>query len=90
MASLVLTATQYRWVSNLPLDTRAGDVVVKQTEMDFFNGPACGLKLPQGIGRYTWALDGAVLRFVALSSDPCPRSLWLANQSYSRTPGAGP
>jgi hypothetical protein len=84
MASLRLTATHYSWVSDLPLDTRAGDVVVNQSEMDFFNGPACGLKLPQGVGRYTWTITGAVMRFVALGPDPCPRSVWLANQSYTR------
>lgn len=84
MASLKLSATQYSWVTNFPLDTRAGDVVVNRTEMDFFNGPACGLKLPHGVGRYTWAVTGSILHFDALGTDPCPRSVWLANQSYTR------
>ena len=44
-----------------------------------------GSKLPQVVGPYTWTLTGAVLHFVSLGSDPYPRTVWLADQSYSRT-----
>lgn len=81
---LRLTATQYSWTTNLGLDPRAGDVVVNHREINFFNGPACGLKPPAGIGRYTWTVTGAVLRFASVGNDPCPRRAWLDNQSYSR------
>jgi hypothetical protein len=85
MVRFTLTSTTYHWTTSLGLDARPGDVVVNHAEMDFFNGPACGLKLPQGVGRYTWTITGAALQFAPLSSDPCPRTVWLANQSYSRT-----
>ena len=84
MVQFKLTAAKYSWVTNLGLDPRAGDVVVNHSEMDFFNGPACGLQLPQGVGRYTWSLTGTVLQFAPLNQDPCPRSAWLAGQTYSR------
>jgi Fibronectin type III domain len=35
----------------------SGDVVVNHTEIDFFNGGGCGLQLPDGVGRYKWALQ---------------------------------
>jgi hypothetical protein len=85
MVQFTLTSTTYHWTTSLGLDARPGDVVVNRTEIDFFNGPACGLKLPQGVGRYTWMVTGDVLSFVALAPDPCPRTAWLADQSYSRT-----
>src|SRR6202521_2859632 len=78
-------ATTYPWTTSLGLDERPGDVLGNQTEIDFFNGPVCGLKLPQGVGRYTWTVTGTVLHFASLGSDPCPRRVWLADQSYSRT-----
>lgn len=84
MVRLKLTATQYSWTTNLRLDERAGDAVVNQSEIDFFNGPACGLKLPAGVGRYSWTVAGVVLHFAAVANDPCPRRAWLDNQSYSR------
>ena len=79
-----LTATNYGWVTNLGLDARLGDVVVNHSEIDFFNGPACGMKLPAGVGHYTWTLTGAVLGFASVGNDPCPRRVWLDNQSYTR------
>ena len=85
MVLFTLTSTTYHWTTSLGLDERPGDVVVNQTEIDFFNGPVCGLKLPQGVGRYTWTVTGTVLHFASLGSDPCPRRVWLADQSYSRT-----
>ena len=63
----------------------SGDVVVNGTEIDFFSADVCGLKLPDGVGRYTWALSDGVLQFTALGADPCPRgTAWLANRSYYR------
>jgi hypothetical protein len=85
MVRFTLTSTTYQWTTSLGLDARPGDVVVNRTEIDFFNGPACGLNLPQGVGRYAWTVTSDVLHFVALASDPCPRAVWLANQSYTRT-----
>jgi hypothetical protein len=59
-----------------------GDVVVNNTEIDFFSADVYGLKLPDGVGRYTWTLTGGLLNFVPLNQDPCPRSAtWLANRS---------
>lgn len=49
-----------------------GNVVVKNNEIDFFNGVICGLKLPDGVGRYRWAITAGVLQFT-LISDPCTR-----------------
>ena len=85
MVRFALTPTTYHWTTSLGLDERPGEVVVSRTEIDFFNGPACGLKLPQGVGRYAWMLTGDVLSFVLLAPDPCPRAVWLAGQSYTRT-----
>ena len=85
MVRFTLTSTTYHWKTSLGLDERPGDAVVNRTEIDFFNGPACGLKLPQGVGRYAWTLTGDVLSFVVLAPDPCPRVVWLAGQSYTRT-----
>ena len=85
---LTLTATRYDQ-SFTALGGRQeagqGEVVVNKGEIDFFNGELCGLQLPDGVGRYRWALAGGVLH-LALISDPCPRSEILAYMTgYSRT-----
>ena len=51
-------------------DVGVGNVVVNNSEIDFFNDPGCGNLLPDNVGRYTWALTGGVLAFT-LISDPC-------------------
>jgi hypothetical protein len=88
MLKLTLTATTYRLTHDPACGVFAstGEVVVNKTEMDFFNADACGLKLPDGVGRYTWTLSAGLLHFAALSHDPCPRGdAWLNNRTYSRT-----
>jgi hypothetical protein len=85
MFKLTFAAATYNFEINAPGRTGGGgDVVVNGTEIDFFNGEACALTLPAGVGRYTWSLTGGVLHFTSLNQDPCPRSPILANQSYSR------
>jgi hypothetical protein len=85
MFKLTFTAATYNFEVNAPGRTGGGgDAVVNGTEIDFFNGQACSLTLPQGVGRYTWTLTGAVVHFAPLNQDPCPRSPILANQSYGR------
>jgi hypothetical protein len=63
----------------------SGNVVVNNNEIDFFNGAICGLQLPDGVGRYTWTLKGAILHFT-LISDPCSRYEVLAYQGYGQYP----
>jgi hypothetical protein len=58
----------------------SGDVVVT----NFFNGVICGLKLPDGVGRYTWTLTGGILYF-KLISDPCTRWEVYTDEGWSRT-----
>jgi hypothetical protein len=85
MFKLTLTATTYNFAINAPGRTNGGgDVGVNGTEIDFFNGQACGLALPEGVGRYTWTLTGGVLHFAPLNQDACPRAPLLVNQSYNR------
>jgi hypothetical protein len=64
-----------------------GDVVVNNDEIDFFNGVLCGLKLPDGVGRYTWRVTAGVLYFT-LISDPCDRKTFYTgwNRGFTRTP----
>lgn len=65
-----------------------GDVVVNGDEIDFFNVQACGLFLPEGVGRYRWTLHGATLHFAPLNSDPCPvRHAHFADQDFTRSGG---
>jgi hypothetical protein len=59
--------------------------VVNNDEIDFFNGVLCGLKLPDGVGRYTWRVTAGVLYFT-LISDPCSRSTYYAYRGFTRTP----
>jgi hypothetical protein len=86
---LTLTGTTFHLlgVNNQAFGTTGspGDVVVNNTEIDFFNGDACGLQLPEGVGRYTWTHTSAALHFTPLNQDPCGRTDYLANQSYVRT-----
>jgi hypothetical protein len=83
---LTFTATTYHQELTASASTLAGsgDVVVKNSEIDFFNGVLCGLTLPDGIGRYTWTLTGGFLHFT-LISDPCPRSALYTHAAWSRT-----
>jgi len=60
-------------------------VVVNHNEIDFFNGVICGLKLPYGVGLYTWTITAGVLYF-NLISDPCTRREVHTDQGWSRTP----
>jgi hypothetical protein len=85
---LTLMATTYREAYTARGGTQQagqGDVVVNNNEIDFFNGVLCGRHLPDGVGRYRWALTGGVL-YLTLISDPCPRPGPLVYQGWSRTP----
>jgi hypothetical protein len=85
---LTLTATNYRLTHDPACGglTSTGEVVVNKTEIDFFNADVCGLKLPDGVGRYGWTLTSGLLHFSALNPDPCPRgAAWFDNRSYGRT-----
>jgi hypothetical protein len=85
MFKLTFTPTTYIYATNAPGRTGGGgNAVVNGTELDFFNGEACGLSLPAGVGRYRWTLASGVLKFAPLNQDECPRAPLLANQSYSR------
>jgi hypothetical protein len=82
MFKLTFTASSYNFEINAPGRTGGGgDAVVNGAEIDFFNGEACSLQLPAGVGRYTWTLTGGVLHFTPMNQDPCPRSPILANES---------
>ncbi|MEO8572009.1 MAG: hypothetical protein ABI553_09970 [Chloroflexota bacterium] len=66
----------------------SGSIVVNGNEIDFFNVKACGLFLPEGVGRYEWGLQGTTLHFAPLNSDPCPvRHDHFANQDFTKTGG---
>jgi hypothetical protein len=85
---LTLTATTYRLTHDPACGGLAslGEVVVNKTEIDFFNADVCGLKVPEGVGRYGWTLNVGLLHFSALNSDPCPRgAAWFDKRIYSRT-----
>jgi hypothetical protein len=85
---LTLSATTYRLTHDPACGgvVSTGEVVVNKAEIDFFNADVCGLKLPDGVGRYGWTLTGGLLNFTALSPDPCPRGpAWLDKRTYSRT-----
>jgi hypothetical protein len=75
---LNLAPTSYSFHGTSPAGS--GDVVVNNTEIDFFNAP-CGVT----VGRYTWTLTPGVLSFTPLNDDPCGRSEYLAsNKSFYR------
>lgn len=59
--------------------TGAGKVAVNGSEIDFYNGTACAIPLPGGIGKYRWTITGGLLKFIPLNSDPCPRAGNLAD-----------
>jgi hypothetical protein len=80
--SLNLTATKYSFAGTLP--SGPGEVVVNNTEIDFFNASQCDSQGPAGLGRYTWTLASGVLHLAPLNSDPCGRSTYLTNQSFYR------
>jgi hypothetical protein len=65
-------------------DAGQGNVVVSNHQIDFYNGVICGLKLPDGVGRYTWTITAGVLYFT-LISDPCARWEVYTHQGWSRT-----
>ena len=52
-----------------------GNVVVNGAEVDFFNGEACQKALPDGVGRWQWAVNGNMLTLSLLAGDPCGRRL---------------
>jgi hypothetical protein len=62
----------------------SGNVVVTANEIVFFNDGRCGVPLPGGLGRYSWALTGSSVHFVR-AADPCPRADLLSNATWSRT-----
>jgi hypothetical protein len=83
---LTLTKTTYRQTFTATggkQEAGQGDVVVKNSEIDFFNGVICGLKLPDGVGRYRWAITAGVLHFT-LISDPCTRWEVYTHQGWTR------
>lgn len=82
---IVFAPTTVTWPNNMGFPSCCGDVVVNNTEVDFFNDSVCGIPLPDGVGRYTWTLTGSVLHFTPLNQDPCDRSAWLANRNFYRT-----
>ena len=75
---LTLNATHYMF------EEGRGDIVVNGNEIDFFNGDACGLHLPQGVGRYTWKLSGTTLTFTGITADPCGRANHLDGATYTK------
>ena len=53
----------------------SGNVVVNGSELDFFNGAVCGKQLPDGVGRWEWAVNGNTLTVSQSGADPCGRRL---------------
>ena len=86
LLKLTLAATTYHLThtDNPACGTSSsGDVVVNRTEMDFFNADVCGLRLPDGVGRYTWTLTDGALHFAPRGQDPCPRGqYWFDERTY--------
>ena len=65
-----------------------GSVVVNGNEIDLFNGDACAIPLPGGVGRYRWTFQNGVLHLTPLNPDPCSiRGLIVANRTYIRQKG---
>jgi len=75
---LTLSATHYVF------EEGQGDIVVNGDEIDFFHGSACGLQLPQGVGRYKWRLSGTTLAFTAITVDPCGRVNRIDGATYTK------
>jgi hypothetical protein len=88
LLKLTLTATTYQ-ITRTALGVcgtgSSGDVVVNQSEIDFFNGSG-GMsgECVDTVGRYTWTLTSGLLYFT-LISDPCRPALQLQH-GWSRTP----
>ena len=61
----------------------SGNVVVNSSEIDFFNGAACGKQLPGGVGRWEWVVNGNTLTLSQSGADPCGRRL---AGTYTRSP----
>ena len=75
---LNLLETRYNFQGTSP--SGPGDLVVNNTEIDFFNAPEC-----KDIGRYTWTLSSGVLHLTALNTDTCGRSSYLQDHSFYRS-----
>ena len=80
--TLTLTATTYAFSG--PYPEGGGNVVVNDTEMDFFTSSSCAVNATFN-GRYKWTLTSGVLHLTSLNDDPCARHSYLANQSFYRT-----
>jgi hypothetical protein len=62
-----------------------GDLVVKGSQIAFFNAAICGLQLPDGVGRYRWAVEGGRLHFDLIGEEPCGgRGGILEDATYKR------
>jgi hypothetical protein len=61
------------------------EIVVNGDEIVFFNSSACGLMLPEGVGRYRWRVSGKMLHLEPIGKDPCGgRVTILADATYER------
>jgi hypothetical protein len=77
----VISDRHYR----VPARLAHGDLAVDGDTILFFNAAICGLTLPDGIGRYRWAVEGGTLRFELVGKEPCGgRSDILAGTAYRR------
>ncbi|MEP6871765.1 MAG: hypothetical protein ABI939_07930 [Anaerolineaceae bacterium] len=86
-STITLDGNDYKIVE--PSQIAHGNVVVNGDEIDFFNGAACAVKLPGGVGKYRWAVVGnSEVRFTALNQDPCGRVDNLVGVTWTRTPGS--
>jgi len=84
IGNLVFTSPS-QYVFAIPRgDSAGGNVVVNGDEIAFFNAPLCGLRLPEGIGRYRWTIGGGELRFEPLNIDPCGREDNLRTRKYTK------
>ena len=63
----VISDRHYR----VPTRLANGDLAVDGNEVLFYNAAICGLTLPEGVGRYRWAVEGNTLRFDLLGQEPC-------------------
>jgi hypothetical protein len=77
----VISDNHYR----VPMRLAYGDLVVDGDEILFYNAAICGLTLPDGIGRYRWAVDHDALRFELVGKEPCGAA---ETSSRARSTGA--
>jgi hypothetical protein len=63
-----------------------GQLVVNRDEIDFYSSTGCDVPLPEGLGRYRWAIAGGTLTFHPLKPDPCPRGDILQHGQFKRAP----